>query len=136
MGVDRKEARLQYKLGHRQMGVYQVRNLLNDKIWINSSLNLPGSFNGDRVKLKSGFHPSVSLLADWKEFGEENFVFEILEEIFPRSEPGYDYKADLVFLEDLWIEKLEPFGDKGYNEPKKTREERLRMIAQKNKRFL
>lgn len=136
MVVDRKEARLQYKLGHRPMGVYQVRNLVSDKIWINSSLNLPGSFNGDRVKLNSGFHPAVELLADWKEFGEENFVFEILEEIFPRSEPGYDYKADLVFLEDLWIEKIGPFGDKGYNEPKKTREERLRMIAQKNKRFL
>ena len=132
--MDRKEAKLQYKLTPRPMGVYQVRNILTDKIWIHHSLNLPGSFNGDRVKLNGGFHPAVKLLADWKEFGEENFAFELLEEVSPRSEPGYDYKADLLFLEDLWIEKLEPFGEKGYNEPKKTREERLRMIAQKNSR--
>jgi hypothetical protein len=133
--MDRKEATLQYKLTFRPMGVYQVRNLLNDKIWIHHSLNLPGSFNGDRTKLNGGFHPALKLLADWKELGEDNFVFEIIEEVFPRPEPGYDYKADLIFLEDLWIEKLEPFGEKGYNEPKKTREERLRMIAQKNRKF-
>ena len=26
--------------------------------------------------------------------------------------------ADLETLEDLWLEKLEPYGDKGYNERK------------------
>jgi hypothetical protein len=124
--MDRKEAKLQYKLSHRPMGVYQVRNTVNDKVWINSSLNLPGSFNGDRVKLNAGsHHKSPKLMEAWKEFGKESFVWEILEEVFPRSEPGYDYKADLVFLEDLWLEKLGPYGDIGYNEPKKSREERL-----------
>jgi hypothetical protein len=135
--MDRKEAKLQYKLSHRPMGVYQVRNTVNDKVWINSSLNLPGSFNGDRVKLNGGMHhKSPKLMKAWKEFGEESFVWEILEEVFPRSEPGYDYKADLEFLEDLWLEKLEPYGENGYNEPKKTREERLRMIAQNRKNEL
>lgn len=130
--MDRKEAKLQYKLSHRPMGVYQVRNTVNDKVWINSSLNLPGSFNGDRVKLNAGsHHKSPKLMEAWKKFGEDNFVWEILEEVFPRSEPGYDYKADLVFLEDLWLEKVQPYGENGYNEPKKTREERLRMIAAK-----
>lgn len=131
--MDRKEAKRQYKLSHRPMGVYQVRNTANDKVWVNSSLNLTGSFNGDRVKLNAGFHPAVKLLADWKVFGEEAFVFEILEEVFPRSEPDYDYKGDLVFLEDLWLEKLAPFGEAGYNEPKKSREERLQMIRANRK---
>jgi hypothetical protein len=35
----------------------------------------------------------------------------------------------LEVLEDLWLEKLEPYGERGYNERKKTSEERLRMIA-------
>lgn len=132
--MDRKEAKLQYKLSHRPMGVYQVRNTVNNKVWINSSLNLPGSFNGDRAKLKVGtHHKSPKLIKAWKEFGEDSFVWEILEEVFPRSEPGYDYKADLVFLEDLWLEKLEPYGENGYNEPKKTREERLQMIRANRK---
>jgi len=133
--MDRKEAKQQYKLSLRPMGVYQVRNTVNDKVWINSSLNLTGSFNGDRVKLNGGMHhKSPKLMEAWKEFGEENFVWEILEEVFPRSAPDYDYKADLVFLEDLWLEQIKPYSDAGYNEPKKTREERLRMIAQKNNR--
>jgi hypothetical protein len=131
--MDRKEAKLQYKLSHRPMGVYQVRNTVNDKVWINSSLNLPGSFNGDRAKLSGTHHKSPKLVAAWKEFGEENFVWEILEEVFPRSEPDYDYKADLEFLEDLWLEKLEPYGENGYNERKKTREERLQMIRANRK---
>lgn len=132
--MDRKEAKLQYKLSHRPMGVYQVRNTVNDKVWINSSLNLPGSFNGDRVKLSTGsHHKSPKLMEAWKEFGEESFVWEILEEVFPRSEPGYDYKADLGFLEDLWLEKVRPYGENGYNEPKKTREERLQMIRANRK---
>jgi hypothetical protein len=36
-------------------------------------------------------------------------------------------------LEDLWLEKLEPYGEKGYNERKLSREERLRMIAANKK---
>jgi hypothetical protein len=131
--MNRKEAKQEYKLSFRPMGVYQVRNTVNDKVWINSSLNLTGSFNGDRVRLNAANHKCPKLIEAWKEFGEENFVWEILEEVFPRSEPDYNYKADLEFLEDLWLEKLEPYGENGYNEPKKTREERLRMIAQKNK---
>lgn len=132
--MDRKAAKQEYKLSHRPMGIYQVRNTVDDKVWVNSSMNLPGSFNGDRVKLNGGsHHKSPKLMKAWKEFGEGNFVWEILEELSPRSEPGYDYRADLEFLEDLWLEKLEPYDDAGYNERKKTREQRLRMISEKNR---
>jgi hypothetical protein len=55
----------------------------------------------------------------------------LLEDVTPKDDPNYDYKADLEFLEDLWLEKLEPYGERGYNEKKKTREERLQMIAAK-----
>ena len=73
------------------------------------------------------------LQADWNEFGEDAFEFETLEDVVPRTDPNYDYAADLEMLEDLWLEKLEPYGDKGYNERKKTREERLQMIAANRK---
>jgi hypothetical protein len=36
----------------------------------------------------------------------------------------------LAFLEELWLEKSQPYGDRGYNEKKKGREEMLRLIAQ------
>ncbi|MBA2494154.1 MAG: GIY-YIG nuclease family protein [Acidobacteria bacterium] len=112
------------------MGVFQIRNLVCEKVFVGSTLNLDGIFNRSKFQLKAGVHPSKMLQADWNEFGAENFAFEILEEVFPRENPDYDYKSDVECLEDLWLEKLEPYGDKGYNEPKKTREERLRMMAE------
>ena len=37
------------------------------------------------------------------------FTFEILDEIGPQADPAYDYRADLLSLEDLWLEKLAPY---------------------------
>ncbi len=113
------------------MGVFQIRNLTNEKIFVGSSLNLDGIFNRHEFSLKMDGHANKSLQKDWNALGAENFAFEILEELEPRE--NLDSKKELEFLEDLWLEKLEPFGEKGYNERKKTREERLRMIAANRK---
>lgn len=109
------------------MGVFQIRNLKNEKIFVGSSTNLDGIFNRHRFQLNADGHPNKALQADWNASGEENFAFEILEELKPRE--NLDIKKELEFLEDLWLENLQPFGERGYNERKLTREERLRMIA-------
>ena len=127
--MNRKELKREYKQNLRPMGVFQIRNTVNEKVFIGSTLNLPGIFNRYEFQLKMGGHPNKILQADWNKFGAENFAFEIIEEVFPRENPDYDYAADLEVLEDLWLEKFEPYGERGYNERKKTREERLRMIA-------
>ena len=131
--MDRKAAIREYKSSHRPMGVYQIRNTVNGKVWIDSSTNVPAKFNRYRLQLDAGSHVSSTLQADWNEFGPDAFEFEMLEPLEPRSDLSYDYASDLEVLEDLWLEKLEPYGDKGYNERKKTREERLRMIAANRK---
>jgi len=131
--MNKKDAKLEYKLSHRPAGVFQIRNTANEKIFIDSSLNIPGKINRHRFELKAGLHRSKSLQADWNKQGETAFEFEILEPVEPREDPDYDYASDVKFLEDLWLEKLEPYGDTGYNERKKTREERLRMIAANRK---
>ena len=130
MSVNKKELKQEYKQSHRPMGVYQIRNLTNDKVLVGASLNLPGIFNRQKSQLKTGGHQSKNLQADWHEFGEEQFAFEILDELTPREDPAHDYRPDLAFLEELWLEQLQPYGERGYNEKKKNREERLRMIAQ------
>ncbi len=127
--MDKKAAILAYKASRRPIGIFQVRNMVNEKIFVGSTLNLDAMFNRIRFQLYAGSHPNKLLVADWKQYGTGKFAFEVLEEIFPREDPNYDYAADLETLEDLWLEKLQPYGDKGYNEKKKTREERLRMIA-------
>ncbi len=128
--MNKKDLKREYKQTLQPMGVFQIRNLVCEKVFVGSTLNLDGIFNRSKFQLKAGVHPSKMLQADWNEFGAENFAFEISEEVFPRENPDYDYKSDVECLEDLWLEKLEPYGDKGYNEPKKTREERLRMMAE------
>jgi hypothetical protein len=131
--VDKKSSKLQYKASRPSMGVYLIRNMSNGKLFVGSTLNLRAVFNSIQFKLNAGAHPSKSLEYDWRQYGPGNFEFEVLEEVFPRDNPAYDYASDLETLEDLWLEKLQPFGEKGYNEKKKTREERLRMIAANRK---
>ena len=130
MDNKRKTLKKEYQQGHTPMGVFQIRNLVNDKVFVGSSLNLPGIINRHKFALGAGGHQNKALQADWREFGEDKFAFEILDELTPVSDPQHDYREDLAFLEDMWLEKLQPYGERGYNEPKKTREERLRMIAE------
>jgi hypothetical protein len=126
---DRKiELKREYKLNHRPMGVYQIRNIASEKVFIGAALDIPGIFNRHKFQLKMGNHPNRALQADWNELGAEGFAFEILDEITPKE--GLDYREDMAFLEELWLEKSQPYEDRGYNEKKKGREEMLRLIAQ------
>jgi group I intron endonuclease len=129
--MNKKDLRREYKETQQTMGVFQIRNLTNEKVFVGSSLNLDGIFNRHKFALNAGSHQNKSLQADWNEFGAENFAFEILEELEPREQ--LDVKRELEFLEDLWLENKEPFDAKGYNERKMTREERLEMIAANRK---
>jgi hypothetical protein len=113
------------------MGVYQIRNLTNDKVFVGAALNLPGILTSKKLQLRGGNHPNKKLQADWNEFGSESFAFEVLDELSATEGAGYDYRADLVLLEEIWLEKLQPYGERGYNVKKKGKEEQLREIAQR-----
>jgi hypothetical protein len=129
--VNKKELKQNYKLTPKPMGIFQVGNLTNEKIFIGKTENLDGMLNRQEFQLKANGHPNKQLQADYNELGSDKFTFEILEELEQRE--GLDLKKELEFLEDLWLDKIQPFGENGYNEPKKTREQRLQMIAAKRK---
>src|SRR5262245_54871175 len=131
MNNRKKELKKEYKQTHTPMGVYQIRNLINDKVLVGAALNLPGILTSKRLQLRSGSNPNKKLQAEWNEFGGENFAFEVLDEITATNGVGYDYRADLVALEELWLEKLQPYDERGYNEKKKGKDARLREIAKK-----
>ena len=105
----------------------------NDQKMESEEENEPFMMESMEFWTASRSYPNKELEADWKQLGADKFAFEVLEEIVARDDMNYDYKADLETLEDLWLEKLEPYGERGYNERKKTREERLRMIAANRK---
>jgi len=126
---DKRQAKLEYKMSQRPIGVFQIRNLLNGKVYVGSSVNLDAMFNRIRFQLCAGAHINKGLEADWKLYGTGKFEFEVLEKIEQNLGDDHDYARDLEALEDLWLDKLQPYDDRGYNERKKSREDRLRMIA-------
>ena len=118
----RKEIHREYKERVKPAGIYQVKNLLNGKALLGSSLNLEGPLNRHRFMLKIGSHTSKALQKDWDELGPDQFVFEILEEVKRSDDPNFNLEDELTLLEMLWIEKLQPFGERGYNDNAKIRE--------------
>jgi len=131
MSNRKKELKEAYKQTHTPMGVYQIRNLTNDKVFVGYALNLPGILTSTRIQLNAGSHPNKKLQAEWNELGSDSFAFELVDELTATEGPAYDYRGDLRFLEELWLEKLQPYGARGYNEKKKSKDERLREIAQR-----
>lgn len=118
----RKEIHLEYKERVKPSGVFQVKNLANGKVLLGSSLNLEGPLNKHRFLLKINGHPSKELQKDWNELGPDQFEFEILEAVQIQDRPNFNLKDELTLLEEIWLEKLQPFGERGYNTSAKIRE--------------
>jgi hypothetical protein len=118
MNSDKKELKKEYKQTHIPMGIFQIRNLANSKVLIGAASNLRGILNSNKFTLSMGSHPNKRLQSEWNELGSDSFAFEVLDELEPTEEAGYDYRADLTYLEELWLEKLQPYGERGYNDEK------------------
>ena len=120
--LNREEAKRAYKEMPKPAGVFQIKNLRNGKLYLGSSLNLNGPINRAKFELKMGMHRSKALQNDWNEFGAENFSFDILEVITLKDDPDFNLTDELTLLEEIWLEKLQPFGEKGYNTDSKIRQ--------------
>ena len=113
--MDRKALIREYKETPRPMGVYQIRNTATGKLLVGTSKDVPSMLNRHRAALRMGSHQNRELQKDWAEFGAEAFEFEVLDTLTPPERPDYDPSGDLRALEELWLDKLSPFDDKGYN---------------------
>jgi len=111
----RKELNREYDEWVKPSGVFQVKNIINNTVLLGSSLNLEGSLNKHKFMLKIGSHTNKALQKDWNEFGADQFVFEILEEVKIIDHPNFNLKDELTLLEEIWLEKLQPVGERGYN---------------------
>lgn len=113
--MNRAELKQQYKETKQPMGVLQITNTVNGKIFIVGGPYMQGLIGRHRFQLKMNGHPNKELQQDWNRYGEENFAFEIVEVLEQSDDPTHDNMADLKTLEEIWLEKLQPFGDQGYN---------------------
>jgi hypothetical protein len=111
----RAELRRAYKETPRQAGIFQIKNTQNGKILLGSSTNLHGPLNKHRFMLSIGKHDNAALQSDWQHDGAAAFTFEILEIVKPSDDPAFNLEDELTLLERIWIEKLQPMGERGYN---------------------
>jgi len=115
--MDRKALIREYKESRRPMGVYCVRNTVNGKLLVGKSVDLPSILNRQRAQLRAGSHPNPRLQKELSEYGADAFEVEVLDTLEVAEQD--DYSADLRTLEQMWLDKLSPFGERGYNpEPK------------------
>lgn len=116
----KKELKLQYKEMKTEAGVYQIKNTINQKVFVVATPNLK-MMNGRLITLRTGGHKNRQLQEEWNQFGEKAFVFEVLEVLKEKEEGFFDKTEELKKLEKKWLDKLQPFGERGYNQPIKEK---------------
>ena len=92
----------------RTPSIYQIRHIESGKVYVGSSA-IPGKRHGEHWKhLRLGTHHSRHLQRAWNKYGEDAFVFEIIEPVL--------FVEDLIIREQYWIDKLRACdGEHGYN---------------------
>ncbi len=111
----KKDLIREYKERKKPSGIFQIKNISNGNLLLGSSLNLEGILNSQKFQLSIGQHRNKKLQKEWNEYGPEKFVFEILEVVQDKGDPGFSLNDELALLEQIWLEKLQPFGERGYN---------------------
>lgn len=98
-----------YKLAFPPMGIYAVRHVATGRMLIDRSANTTAALNRHRLELRLGTHRVKELQADWCAQGESAFAFEVLEGVQERTDPAFDYDAELARMLEAWRAKL-PMG--------------------------
>lgn len=111
----KQDIKRDYKERQKPAGIFQVKNTVNGKVLLGSSLNLEGPLNSHKFMLTIGQHRNEALQKEWNEYGPDKFIFEILETVKVKDDPNFNLADELTLLEQIWLEKLQPVGARGYN---------------------
>lgn len=102
----KKEIKEEYKQMKFPMGVFQIKNLSNNKVFIDNSVDMNATWNRHKTELKFGTHRNKELQKDWTEKGENNFMFEILSELKQDDSNNVNYTKELQLLQQMIIEDM------------------------------
>jgi group I intron endonuclease len=84
--------------GTMNQGVYVITHIKSDKKYVGSSVTLKRRLNRHRNELRKGIHRNQPLQRAWAKYGEEAFVFEVLERVQDDS--------TLLCREQHWMDTL------------------------------
>ncbi len=90
------------------IGIYQIINVTNNKRYVGSSTDITGTrWSEHKGHLRNKIHSSAHLQNAWNKYGEEAFIFEIIEKCL---------FEELSTKEEYWIEKYQSWNRVyGYN---------------------
>ena len=71
-------------------GIYQIRNLVNDNIYVGSAVDISQRWWRHTCDLRKNKHHSQHLQRAWNKYGKESFELSILEECEPVKETLLD----------------------------------------------
>ncbi len=86
-------------------GVYAILNLFNDKIYVGSAKDISDRFSWHHKALEKGKHHSKLLQRSWDKYGEDSFIFFII-----------DRTENRLTVEQFWMDRFASYNpDCGYN---------------------
>lgn len=88
-------------------GVYVIKNKINDKVYIGSSINIKKRWKEHINSLQKKSHANFHLQRAWDTYGKEAFEFSIEEECKVEN---------LLAVEQRWLDEYKSYNiDNGYN---------------------
>ena len=62
------------------IGIYTITNITNNKVYIGCSKNIKARLLHHKSYLRKNKHANIHIQNAWNKYGEDSFIFEILEE--------------------------------------------------------
>jgi len=88
-------------------GIYMILNIINGKFYIGSSVNVDNRILKHKHSLNNGKHHSKYLQAAWNKYGENNFIFQLVEQC---------KIEDCLKREQIWLDFHQVYKSEiGYN---------------------
>lgn len=117
-------------------GIYKITNVINNKIYVGSSINLKSRKHQHFYRLEKQYHGNNHLQSAYNKYGKDNFKWEIIEYL-PLTEDKEENKKLILEREQYWIDTLDVCNT-GYNINKNAEwnfctEETKRKISEGNK---
>jgi group I intron endonuclease len=108
-------------------GIYKIINLITNDFYLGSSIDLEKRFRSHRQFLKQDKHVNIILTRAWKKYGENAFIFHVVE---------YCKPDDCLAIEQFYLDSLKCAYNiaKNSSSPMKDRKHSAETIAKLNGR--
>lgn len=94
------------KIAVNSSGIYRITNKVNGSTYVGSAINFKKRWSWHRKDLKAKRHRNKYLQNAWHDYGEDTFIFSILE---------ICAKEKLIEREQYWINSFNCVRPNGYN---------------------